>query len=163
MTFVLEGRFADRDNWIPARCPVAKALEVIGARSTILLLREAYFGTRRFDAFVRRVGVTEAVAAAQLRKLVNAGLLRKEPYREPGQRTRHEYFLTQMGRDLMPAIVALMQWGDTYLQGDLGPAVALSHIGCGEVVAAEVRCDAGHLLGPAEIAMRPAEASDPST
>jgi DNA-binding HxlR family transcriptional regulator len=153
---VLEGEFADTDSWIPQRCPVAKALDVVGARSTLLLLREAHFGTRRFDAFVRRVQISEAVAAAQLRRLVAAGLLRKEPYQEPGQRTRYEYHLTRMGLDLMPAIIAFMQWGDTYLQGDLGAAVDLRHLDCGETVAAEVRCAAGHAVGPDDIVMRPA-------
>ncbi len=155
MTFVLEGRFADRDTWTPTRCPIAKAFSVIGTRSAILVLREAYYGTRRFDDFARRVGLTDSAAAARLRELVEAGLFEKVAYQEPGQRTRYEYHLTQMGRDLMPAIVALIAWGDTYLQGDDGPALALTHLGCGEDVAIEARCKAGHVLGPGEIAVRP--------
>ena len=156
MTFVSEGRFADRDTWNPTRCPIAAAWAVIGNRSTILLLREAHYGARRFDDFARRVGVTESVAAGRLRELVDAGLLKKEPYQDPGQRTRYEYQLTQMGCDLMPAIVALVSWGDTYLQGEIGPALALSHVDCGEDVTAEIRCAAGHLVKPGEIAVRPA-------
>ena len=155
MTFVLEGRFADRDTWTPTRCPIAKAFSVIGTRSAILVLREAYYGTRRFDDFARRVGLTDSAAAARLRELVEAGLLEKAAYQEPGQRTRYEYHLTQMGRDLMPAIVALAAWGDTYLQGDDGPALALTHLNCGKDVAVEVRCQAGHVLGPGDIAVHP--------
>ena len=155
MTFVLEGRFADRDTWSPTRCPIAKAFSVIGTRSAILVLREAYYGTRRFDDFARRVGLTDSAAAARLRELVEAGLFEKVAYQEPGQRTRYEYHLTQMGRDLMPAIVALIAWGDTYLQGDDGPALALTHLGCGEAVVVEVSCQAGHVLAPGDIAVRP--------
>lgn len=155
MTFVLEGRFADRDTWSPTRCPIAKAFSVIGTRSAILVLREAYYGTRRFDDFARRVGLTDSAAAGRLRELVEAGLFEKVAYQEPGQRTRYEYHLTQMGRDLMPAIVALISWGDTYLQGDDGPALALTHLGCGEEVVVEVRCQAGHVLAPGDIAVRP--------
>ena len=155
MTFVLEGRFADRDTWTPTRCPIAKAFSVIGTRSAILVLREAYYGTRRFDDFARRVGLTDSAAAARLRELVEAGLFEKAAYQEPGQRTRYEYHLTQMGRDLMPAIAALIAWGDTYLQGEDGPALALTHLGCGKDIAIEVRCQAGHVLGPGEIAVHP--------
>lgn len=157
MTVVLSGRFADRDGWNPQRCPLTKALEVMGTRSAILLLREAYFGTTRFDDFTRRVGITDAVASTRLRSLVEAGLLRKAPYREPGQRRRYEYHLTQMGLDLMPALVALIQWGDSYLQDERGPALSLTHLGCGEPVAAQVRCAAGHHVDPGQIALHPAE------
>ncbi len=155
MTFVLKGSFADRDTWSPRRCPVTKALAVIGTRSAAGVLREAYLGTRRFDDFARLAGIAEAVAAARLRDLVAVGLLSKQPYQEPGQRIRLEYHLTQMALDLMPAIVALMQWGDAYLQGESGPAVALSHANCGQPISTKVCCAAGHVVGPDEITMRP--------
>src|SRR3954453_7436936 len=110
----------------------------------MLIMREAYYGTTRFDDFADRVGITEAVASARLKELVEAGLLERRPYREPGQRTRSEYVLTEMGRGLAPAALALMQWGDRYLAGSSGPPLALTHAGCGEPVAVEVRCGAGH-------------------
>lgn len=75
-------------------------------------MREAVYGTTRFDGFARRVGVSDAVASARLKALVEAGLLVKSPYQEPGQRTRHEYRLTEMGTDLVPVLFGLMQWGD---------------------------------------------------
>jgi DNA-binding HxlR family transcriptional regulator len=90
------------------------------------------------------VGIAEAVAAKRLRELVDAGLLERQPYREPGQRTRHEYRLTAKGRDLVPAALALMQWGDRYLSDDDGGPLALRHTGCGSPVAVRVRCEAGH-------------------
>ncbi|MFD8101811.1 winged helix-turn-helix transcriptional regulator, partial [Nocardia fluminea] len=116
MAAVMEGPLADLSKWETAGCSIARAMDLIGTRSAMLILREAYYGTRRFDGFARRVGITDAAAAAQLRKLTAAGLLEKRPYQEEGKRTRHEYALTQMGRDLLPAVVALWQWGDAYLQ-----------------------------------------------
>jgi DNA-binding HxlR family transcriptional regulator len=116
MPINLEGPLADRDRWRVTECSIDKAVRVVGARSTVLLLREAYYGTTRFDDFARRVGISEAVAAARLKDLVAAGILEKRPYREPGQRTRWEYLLTPQGRGLLPVVLGLWEWGDTHLQ-----------------------------------------------
>lgn len=141
----MTGTLEPRSSWGEAkRCSIAKALEIVGARSTLLILREAFYGTTRFDDFALRVGISESVAAARLRELVDEGLLEREAYREPGQRTRHQYRLTEMGADLLPALVAVMQWGDRWAQDGHGP-VELTHRGCGEKVTAELRCAAGHV------------------
>jgi DNA-binding HxlR family transcriptional regulator len=141
----LQGLLAERDSWDAELCSVGRALNVVGTRSAMLVMREAFYGTRRFDDFARRVGITEAIAAARLKELLAAGLLRREPYQEPGQRTRYEYRLTQMGRDLLPAVLALMQWGDRYLTDDGGPPpIDITHAGCGAHVGVEIRCEAGH-------------------
>ncbi len=129
-------------------------MEVVGNRSTMLLMREAYYGTTRFDDFARRVGITEAATSARLKDLLRAGLLRREPYREPGQRTRHAYALTEMGRELMPALIALMQWGDRYLADEDGPPLALEHTACGAPVAVSVRCTQGHEVPLDELTVR---------
>src|SRR5215203_990071 len=103
MSVRLEGRLASPDR--PASgdyCPIDRAMQVVGRRSAILLLREASYGTTRFDDFTARTGMTDAVASARLRELVDAGLLERQPYQEPGQRTRHEYVLTESGDDLLP-------------------------------------------------------------
>lgn len=121
MSIVLEGPLSDLSAWQPEGCSIAKAMDIVGTRSAILILREAYYGTRRFDGFARRVGITDAAASTALRKLVEAGLLDKRPYQEEGKRTRHEYVLTRMGSDVLPAIIALWQWGDTYLQDGTPP------------------------------------------
>ncbi|NUT90956.1 MAG: helix-turn-helix transcriptional regulator [Saccharothrix sp.] len=121
MAMTLDGPLADRDRWQATRCSIGKAMEVVGNRTAMLLLREAFYGTTRFHDFATRVGVTEASAAARLRELVDIGVFEKRPYQEPGQRTRHEYALTDMGRDLLPAMLALMQWGDRHLQDDGAP------------------------------------------
>ncbi|WP_229683931.1 winged helix-turn-helix transcriptional regulator [Nocardia camponoti] len=138
MAAVMEGPLANLDKWSTEGCSIARAMDLIGTRSAVLILREAYYGTTRFDGFARRVGITDAAAAAQLRKLTEAGLFTKQPYQEEGKRTRYEYALTKMGRDLLPAVVALWQWGDAYLQPGPAPLLRVD-ADSGEPVRAELR------------------------
>jgi DNA-binding HxlR family transcriptional regulator len=147
-TLHLADRLNPRESWTADACPIARTMEVVGTRSAFLLLREAFYGTTRFDDFAERVGISQPVAAARLRELVSDGLLAREPYREAGQRTRMQYRLTEKGAGLFPALAALMQWGDRWL----GPAgVELRHRDCGEVAHTELRCAAGHQLQVADI------------
>src|SRR5271154_7537834 len=105
---LLQGVLADRDAWSAVgECSIEKTMSVLGTKSAVLIRREAYYGTTRFDDFARRVGIAESIAAARLRDLVDAGLLDRRPYQEPGQRTRYEYVLTEAGEDLLPVVVAL--------------------------------------------------------
>ena len=138
------GAFRDRDAW-PAEgwCRIERALEVIGTRSALIVLREAFYGGRRFDDLARRTGLSDAVAAKRLRQLVDDGVLAQQPYQEPGARTRYEYVLTERGRALFPIIVALMRWGDQ-LDGP-GP-IKMTHADCGEPLEATVTCRAGHAV-----------------
>jgi DNA-binding HxlR family transcriptional regulator len=142
-TLRMTGVLDPRARWDADRCTIARALEVIPTRSTFLILREAFYGTTRFDDFAQRVGISEPATAARLKELVENGLLEREDYREPGQRTRQRYRLTEKGAELFPALVALMQWGDRWLDESGGP-VELRHRECGERVAVELRCAAGH-------------------
>lgn len=153
MAAVMEGPLADLSAWKTDECSIAKAMDLVGSRSAILILREAYYGTRRFDGFAARVGITPAAAAAQLRKLTEAGLLEKRPYREEGKRTRREYILTPMGRDLLPAVLALMQWGDTYLQPG-PPPLQLVEAATGAPVRVEVRSATGKQIELEELGVR---------
>jgi DNA-binding HxlR family transcriptional regulator len=121
MAMKLDGQLADRDAWRATRCSVDLALSVVGTRTAMLLLREAFYGTTRFHDFAGRIGITDAAAATRLKQLAEIGVFEKRPYREEGRRTRHEYHLTDRGRALLPALLALMQWGDAYLQDDGGP------------------------------------------
>ncbi len=148
----LTGSLDPRDGWTADRCTIARALDVVTTRSAFLILREAFYGTTRFDEFARRTGISEPVAAARLRELVDDGLLEREDYREPGQRTRQLYRLTDKGEDLLPVLVALMQWGDRWLDERGGP-VELRHSGCGETVRAELRCAAGHPVASGELSL----------
>src|ERR1700690_442708 len=149
---VLVGDLGPRSGWEATRCSIAKALEIVSTRSAFLLMREAFYGTERFDDFAERVGISDPVAAARLKELVTNGLLVREPYREPGQRTRYAYRLSEMGADLFPALAALMQWGDRWLAEDGGP-VQLRHRDCGATVHAELRCEQGHEVDSGEIEM----------
>src|SRR5260370_22714122 len=119
-TIRLTGPLDPRQGWVAANCPIDRALGVVGTRSALLLMREAFYGTTRFADFAERVGISEPVAAERLRELVEQGLIEREPYREPGQRTRMQYRLTQRGAELCPVLVALMQWGGRWR----GPAGA---------------------------------------
>lgn len=150
----MTGTLDPREGWTADRCTLARALEVIPTRSAFLILREAFYGTTRFDDFSGRVGLSEPATAARLKELVDNGLLEREDYREPGQRTRQLYRLTDKGADLFPALVALMQWGDRWLD-DRGGPVELRHRDCGERVGVELRCDAGHSVGPAQMDLAP--------
>ena len=147
----LQGALADRDSWTASNCSVARTLDLVGTRSAMLIMREAFYGATRFDEFARRVGITEAVAATRLRELTEAGVFDKHPYQEPGQRTRFEYRLTPMGRDLFPVVVSLMRWGDKHLADPPGGPIELRHNGCGEPVDVDVHCAAGHVVPLREV------------
>jgi DNA-binding HxlR family transcriptional regulator len=146
----LTGALEPRSAWTADRCSIAKALDVVRTRSSLLILREAFYGATRFDEFTARAQLSDPVTAARLRELVEDGILEREPYREPGQRTRDLYRLTEKGADLLPVLVALMQWGDRWLQ-DPGPPVALRHDGCGGQVGVELRCEHDHPVGGGEL------------
>ena len=153
MTF-LQGVLADREKWSAVgECAIEKTMAVVGTKSAMLIMREAYYGTTRFDDFARRVGITKAATSARLAELVEAGLLAKSPYREPGQRTRYEYVLTDMGRDLLPAVLALMQWGDKYLHDDGGP-LQLVEDATSAPVRVQIRSEDGHEVGLDDLRVR---------
>lgn len=151
MSMQMAGPLAERgDVPLGPACPIDRTMGLLGNRTAVLLLREAFYGARRFEQLVRRVGVTDAVASQRLRELVAAGVLAKEPYREPGQRTRHEYVLTEAGRELAPILVGLLEWGRAHLPDDRS-RVALSHDGCDAAVHAVLRCGSGHDVPVEEI------------
>jgi DNA-binding HxlR family transcriptional regulator len=147
-TIRLTGPLDSRENWDNAHCPIAGAIDVVGARSAFLLLREAFYGTSRFDDFAARVGISQPVAAARLRELVDDGLLAREPYQEPGQRTRMQYRLTEKGAEFFPVLAALMEWGNRWVR----PApLEFRHQDCGEAVHAELRCAEGHQVAVGDL------------
>ncbi|WP_336217061.1 winged helix-turn-helix transcriptional regulator [Nonomuraea sp. LPB2021202275-12-8] len=137
-------------------CSIERTLDIVGEKWTFLVLREAFAGVRRFADMQAVTGAPRQVLSARLTRLVDEGLLRKEPYREPGQRQRDEYRLTDKGRDLYPLLVALMHWGDRYLAGEDGPPVLLTHRDCGAPVEQYFRCTEGHeVAGPREVSPLP--------
>src|SRR6516165_258418 len=134
----LQGPLADREKWSAVgECAIEKTMTVLGTKSAMLIMREAYYGTTRFDDFARRVGITKAATSTRLAELVDAGLLAKRPYREPGQRSRDEYVLTQAGTEFMPVVWAMFEWGRKHLNDT---RLRLTHLGCGAEAGVEIRC-----------------------
>ncbi len=132
-------------------CSVRRTLDIVGEKWSLLILRDAFNGVRRFDALGRHVGVSDAILSDRLRTLVGAGILTVQPYQEPGRRARHEYVVTPRGWQLQPVVVGLLQWGDRHLADADGPAVVVQHLGCGQPAEAVVRCTAdGRVLSPRE-------------
>ena len=132
------------------RCSVAGTLAVVGEKWSLLVLREAFLGVRRFADFQRILGAPRAVLTDRLATLVEQGILRRVPYQAEGERQRHEYRLTEKGIALYPTLVALMEWGDRYLCDESPAPLELRHRGdCDAPVHLTLSCDAGHVLGSA--------------
>ncbi|MDT5135958.1 MAG: hypothetical protein QOD58_220 [Mycobacterium sp.] len=150
---LLQGQLADRDAWSAiGECAIEKTMAVVGTKSAMLIMREAYYGTTRFDDFARRVGITKAATSARLAELVDLGLLARRPYQEPGQRSRDEYVLTEAGVEFMPVVWSMFQWGRRHLPGR--DRLRLTHVGCGADAEVEMRCTEGHLVPSDELGMR---------
>ena len=113
-------------------CSVAGTLEVVGERWSLLIVRDVMLGLRRFDQLQSSLGIARNVLQTRLGRLLEAGVLEKRLYRD--HPPRYEYRLTDKGLDLWPTLVALMQWGDAHATPPRGPAVVLTHRGCGGAV-----------------------------
>src|ERR1035437_4620815 len=114
------------------QCSIAGALEVIGERWSLLIIREVMLGVRRFDQLQSDLAVARNVLQTRLTRLVDQGVLKKRLYQQRPK--RYEYMLTEKGLDLWPTIVALMQWGDRYAAPAAGPPVLLERRGGGAAV-----------------------------
>lgn len=115
---------------------VGRTLALVGERWTMLILREAFFGVRRYGQLARNLGIPRPTLSLRLRTLVDAGLLDRVQYATD----RYEYHLTDAGLDLFPAIVALMRWGDAHLAGPEGPPIVLRHNACDGVADPYLAC-----------------------
>jgi DNA-binding HxlR family transcriptional regulator len=148
----------------PRNCPVGEAVELLGERWTLLIVRDALNGVRRFDDFRVHLGVSDAVLADRLRKLVDGGILERLPYQEAGRRTRHEYHPTDRGWDLRIVLASLRQWGEQHLGEPHRPAFVAEHLDCGGAAVVELRCveHPDEALPPDELAIRPGPAARPA-
>lgn len=117
---------------------MAQTLEIMGERWTILVLREAFLGTRRFEDLRHNIGCARNILSDRLHKLVANGILERRRYQD--RPPRFEYRLTEKGIDLYPILVALMQWGDRYVTDERGPAIVLEHKACGHETTPELVC-----------------------
>lgn len=136
------------------RCSVARTLDVVGDKWTLLVLRDAFYGVRRFEDFTRDLGVARNVLTDRLTRLVRTGVLDRRQYQQ--HPPRFEYRLTAKGRDLFPVVVSLMHWGDTWAGADDDAPLDLVHRDCGHrthAVAVCARC--GDELTPFNVTVDP--------
>jgi DNA-binding HxlR family transcriptional regulator len=126
----------------PEECSVGRAMDILGERWTFLILRESFYGVRRFSDMQRNLGIARNILSSRLQTLVAARILERRRYQDDPE--RYEYRLTPTGRDLYPAIIAIMRWGDEHLCGH-NPPVQLRH-SCGELADPVLVC--GHCGKP---------------
>jgi DNA-binding HxlR family transcriptional regulator len=134
-------------------CSIARTLEVLGDRWTLLILRESLFASRRFDDYLRRLAIARNVLSDRLARLVQHEILERVLYQETPR--RYEYRSTAKGSDLLPVLVAMIEWGDRYYAPSGAPRVVV-HERCGAEVTQRLRCAAcGEEISPSEVSTRP--------
>jgi DNA-binding HxlR family transcriptional regulator len=139
----------ERKSFSEMHCSVAQCLEVVGEWWSLLIMRDALLGVRRFDEFQERLGISRNVLSQRLAKLVDAGVLAKVAYSE--HPPRFDYKLTDKGRDLWPVVTAMRQWGDKHAAPD-GPPLQVIHKECGEVCEAALTCSVcAQPIGPRDV------------
>jgi DNA-binding HxlR family transcriptional regulator len=139
----------ERKSFSEMHCSVAQCLEVVGEWWSLLIVRDAFLGVTRFDDFQERLGISRNVLNQRLARLVEAGILVKVPYSE--HPPRHDYRLTDKGRDLWPVLTTMRQWGDKHAAPD-GPPLELIHERCGHVSDARMICSScGEGIGPGDV------------
>jgi DNA-binding HxlR family transcriptional regulator len=121
-------------------CAIARSMAVLGERWTIVILRSAFTGARRFEDYQSSTGIARNILADRLKTLVEHGILERRPYAEHPGRTLYEYRLTEKGFDLYPVLLSLMQWGNKYGGFDDGPPMELEHRTCGHVTTPQLVC-----------------------
>src|ERR1700737_4097760 len=119
-------------------CSLARTVAVIGARWSLLILRECFLRKRRFEAFQSALGITRHLLAERLKKLVRLGVLRRLP--SPESPTGYEEILTQKGLDLYPVIMSIVLWGDTHMGDSRGRPLLHEHKNCGKLFARTMFC-----------------------
>jgi DNA-binding HxlR family transcriptional regulator len=127
----------ERKSFEHMSCSVAQCLEVVGEWWTMLIVRDAFLGVRRFDELQARLGIARNVLTQRLSKLVDAGVLQRRPYQD--KPPRFEYVLTPKGRDLWPVLNAMRQWGELHAAPD-GPPVTVVHRKCGHAAPLLLSC-----------------------
>jgi DNA-binding HxlR family transcriptional regulator len=143
-------------------CSVARTIGVIGDRWTLLILRECFLRTRRFEGFQSALGITRHLLAERLKKLVRMGVLRRSPYQESPK--RHEYILTQKGLDLYPIMMAIVHWGDIHMVDERGRPLLHEHRKCGNLFNPVMVCsECGEPLLAKEVTTRPGPGARPAT
>lgn len=134
-------------------CSIARTMDLIGDWWTPLVLREAFYGIRRFDEFQQALGIARNTLTDRLHRLVDERLLEKKLYQSEPR--RYDYVLTDKGRDFFGVLAAMSRWGDRWLAGDEGAPITLHHLTCGHDTHAEVVCaECGKPMRAEETSMR---------
>ena len=133
----------------PTTCSIGRAMELLGERWTFLILREAFWGVRRFTELQRNLGIARNILSNRLQTLVGAGILERRLYQADPE--RYDYRLTEMGRDLYPAFVAIMRWGDKHLAAEGHAPLVLRH-SCGHDAQPQMTCShCGDAIDPRDV------------
>jgi DNA-binding HxlR family transcriptional regulator len=139
-----------KSDYVTQDCSIARALEVVGERWTPLILRDCFFGVRRFNDLQRHLGLPRAVLTSRLSTLVDAGVLERQEY----QQGRDEYVLTDRGLELWPVLHSLSHWGEHIMER--GPRRIFTHIACATQLDAHGRCtECGLIPDISDIEVRP--------
>ncbi len=147
-----------RTSFEDVNCSVAQCLEVVGDWWSLMIVRDAFLGVRRFDDFQSRLGISRNILNQRLNQLVDNDILRRDQYQE--HPTRFEYRLTEKGRDLWEVVTAMRQWGDRWA-APFGPPVKIRHNSCGRLVKAVTVCShCGEPLDPRAITAVPGPGAD---
>jgi DNA-binding HxlR family transcriptional regulator len=142
----------ERTNYQASNCSIARTLQVLGEKWTLLIIRESFYGSTRFEQFHSVLQCPRNLLSERLTLLVDEGILERSEYREPGSRARMEYHLTDKGLELTPILLAFMQWGDRYQADPDGPPVLARHAHCGKELRVTLTCTGGHeAAGPDDI------------
>lgn len=142
-------------------CSMAHSLDLIGEWWTILILREAFFGTRRFEDFQQNLGIARNILTTRLRKLCDSGILNRVPIKEGAR--RHGYRLTEMGHGLLPTLIALTQWGDKWVQENGAPVKFIETATGEEIREVAILTKDGRSLHAREMFMVPGPGADDKT
>lgn len=138
-------------------CSIARTLELLGEKWTLLAVRELMLGSRRFSDIVRYTGAPRDILTQRLRKLEEHGIVRRSEYQERPRRS--EYRLTDLGWSLLPLLTMLRAWGDAHLAGPEGPPLSFTH-SCGAIVRPVVHCEScGDVLRPQDMRAVPTATS----
>ena len=140
-----------RTSYADMPCPLAQALEVVGEWWSLLILREAFFGVRQFGEFERRLGIAKNVLSRRLKDLVQAGVLERRPSTEDARQV--EYRLTAQGKDLLPTLIALSQWGERWIYGGEAPRRFANRQSGAAIAPIEIRDMDGLRLGLRDITL----------
>ncbi len=141
---------ADMIQDASVNCPVEGLLEIVQDRWAFLILRDAFYGVRRFDAFRQHLGISRKILSARLNRMVETGIFSRTPYQQ--HPPRYEYILSSKGRDLFPLMLTMIRWGNRWLAEPDMQTLQIHHLGCNTISEPTIVCNhCGEALTPARV------------